>query len=187
MKQLFATMRCSSFDWPSIVVHSPSGLMYIAYGLVILVLKSIQVTIITVSYLRALSVSTWKKCWIKCIILTNDYWLKSVAIVTECIRDHNATNKCNNSLNLICMLNDLYVEYCIKQKSKLIGTRNVVKCCISIYLLTASFIRKNTCTTYSHNHKKMMMNIILTSSDPNVMSFLDLCIFRKHITWKVVC
>ena len=31
--------------------------------------------------------------------------MKSVDIVTECIGDHNYTNKCNNYLNLICILN----------------------------------------------------------------------------------
>ena len=30
------------------------------------------------------------------------YSFKSVEILTECISDDNDTNKCNNSLNLIC-------------------------------------------------------------------------------------
>ena len=33
------------------------------------------------------------------------YSFKSVAIVTECINDHNDTNKRNNCLNLISALN----------------------------------------------------------------------------------
>ena len=40
------------FDWPSIVAHSPAGLMYIAYGLVILVHRNIQVTTITIGYIQ---------------------------------------------------------------------------------------------------------------------------------------
>ena len=36
------------FDWNSIVTHSPTGLMYIAYGLMILV----QVTTITIGYIQ---------------------------------------------------------------------------------------------------------------------------------------
>ena len=40
------------------------------------------------------------------IILTLAYLLKSVGIVTECISNHNDTNKRNNCLNLICTLND---------------------------------------------------------------------------------
>ena len=37
-------------DWPIIVAHSPAGLMYYAYGLVILVHRNIQVTNITMGY-----------------------------------------------------------------------------------------------------------------------------------------
>ena len=70
-----------------------------------------------------------------CVLLTIAYSLKSVGIVIECISYHNDTNKCNNCLNLICMLNDRLItkqHYInnshIKQlKSKLIGTRNVAK------------------------------------------------------------
>ena len=64
---------------------------------------------VTFSYVRALSVSMWKKSWLKCIILTIAYSLKSVGIVTECISDHNDTNKRNNCLNLIFMLNDFFI------------------------------------------------------------------------------
>ena len=39
------------FDWPSIVVDSPTGLMYISYGLVILVHRNVQVTTITIGYI----------------------------------------------------------------------------------------------------------------------------------------
>ena len=39
-------------DWSSIVVHSPTGLMYIAYGLVILVHRNIQVTTLTIGYIQ---------------------------------------------------------------------------------------------------------------------------------------
>ena len=40
------------FDWPSIVAHSPAGLMYIAYGLVILVHRNILLTTITIGYIK---------------------------------------------------------------------------------------------------------------------------------------
>ena len=40
------------FDWPSIVVHSSAWLMCIAYGLVILVHRNIQVTTITINYIQ---------------------------------------------------------------------------------------------------------------------------------------
>ena len=40
------------FDWPSIVAHSPAGLMYIAHGLVMLVHRNIQVTTITIGYIQ---------------------------------------------------------------------------------------------------------------------------------------
>ena len=39
------------------------------------------------------------------VLLCTVYSLKSVGIVTECISDHNDTNKRNNCLNLICALN----------------------------------------------------------------------------------
>ena len=100
------------FDWPSIVLHSPAGLMCIMCGSVVLVHRNIQVTTITLplpsvtfSYIRALSVSMWKKSWFKCIILTKVFWLKSIAIVTEYISKHNDTNKHYNCLGLICTLN----------------------------------------------------------------------------------
>ena len=53
------------------------------------------------------------------IILTIAYSLKSesVGIVTGCICGHNDTNKSNNFLNLIYMLNNWLI----------IGTRSVVK------------------------------------------------------------
>ena len=38
-------------DWTSIVVHSPAELMYIAYELVILVQRNIQVTTIMICYI----------------------------------------------------------------------------------------------------------------------------------------
>ena len=58
--------------WPSIVARSPAGLMYILYWLVILVQKNIQVSTLTIGYIKFhqdLSVSMWKKSWLKCIIL----------------------------------------------------------------------------------------------------------------------
>ena len=39
-------------DWPSIVGHSPAGLMYIAYELVILVHINIWVTNLTIGYIQ---------------------------------------------------------------------------------------------------------------------------------------
>ena len=38
--------------WPSIIAHSPAGLMYIACGLVILVDTNIKVTTITIGYIQ---------------------------------------------------------------------------------------------------------------------------------------
>ena len=60
---------------------------------------------VTFSYVRALSVSLWEKSWLKCIILTIAYSLKSVGIVIGCISNHNNTNKHNNCLNLMRKLN----------------------------------------------------------------------------------
>ena len=40
------------FDWPSTVAHTPAGLMHIAYWLVILVHRNIQVTTITIVYIQ---------------------------------------------------------------------------------------------------------------------------------------
>ena len=60
---------------------------------------------VTFSYVRALSVSLWEKSWLKCIILTIAYSLKSVGIVIGCISNHNNTNKHNNCLNLMWKLN----------------------------------------------------------------------------------
>ena len=51
---LKAFIPCSElqfFDWPSIVAHLRAGLMYVAYGLVILVHRNIQVTTITIGYI----------------------------------------------------------------------------------------------------------------------------------------
>ena len=59
--------------------------------------------------------------------------------------------------------------------------------CISVYLFTASFVCKNTSAMYSHKHYKMTMNNILTSGGLNIMSFLTIHIFRKYVTWKVIC
>ena len=38
-------------DWPGIAAHSPTGLMYIEYGLVILVHRNIQVTALMIVYI----------------------------------------------------------------------------------------------------------------------------------------
>ena len=38
--------------WPSIVAHSPAELVYIAYGLVILFYRNIQITTITIGYIE---------------------------------------------------------------------------------------------------------------------------------------
>ena len=40
------------FYWPSIVAHLLAGLMYIAYGLVILFHRNIQVIVITINYIE---------------------------------------------------------------------------------------------------------------------------------------
>ena len=40
------------FDWPSIVAHSPAGQMYIAYELVTLVPRNIQVITIKIGYFQ---------------------------------------------------------------------------------------------------------------------------------------
>ena len=40
------------FDWPSIVAHSPTGLMHIAYWSVILVHRNIQATTVTIGYIQ---------------------------------------------------------------------------------------------------------------------------------------
>ena len=40
------------FDWPSIVAHSLVRLRCVVYGLVILVHRNIQVTIITIGYIQ---------------------------------------------------------------------------------------------------------------------------------------
>ena len=86
-------------DWPSIwLTQSPAGLMYIAYGLVMLVHGNIQATSITIGSIQLcqdLSVSMWKKSWLKCIILTIAYSLNSVSVVIECISDHNDADKRN--------------------------------------------------------------------------------------------
>ena len=39
-------------DWLSTVAHSPAGLMHIAYGLVILFHRNIQVATITIGYIQ---------------------------------------------------------------------------------------------------------------------------------------
>ena len=39
-------------DWPSIAAHPPTGLMYVAYGLVILVHRNIQVTTLRIDYIQ---------------------------------------------------------------------------------------------------------------------------------------
>ena len=40
------------FDWPSIVAHSLEGLIYIAYGLLKLIHRNIQVTTVTIGYIQ---------------------------------------------------------------------------------------------------------------------------------------
>ena len=39
-------------DWPSIVAHSPTWLMYIAYGLAMVVCRNIQVTTIKIGNIQ---------------------------------------------------------------------------------------------------------------------------------------
>ena len=39
-------------DWPSIVAHSPPGLMYIVYGLVVPTHRNIQVTALMIGYIQ---------------------------------------------------------------------------------------------------------------------------------------
>ena len=39
-------------DWPSIYAHSPAGVMYIVYGLVILVHRNIKVTTLTIGCIQ---------------------------------------------------------------------------------------------------------------------------------------
>ena len=39
-------------DWSSIVAHSPSGLMYIVYRLVMLVHRNIHIITLTISYIQ---------------------------------------------------------------------------------------------------------------------------------------
>ena len=39
-------------DWPSIAAHSSAGLICIAYGLVILVHRNIQVTTVTIGFIQ---------------------------------------------------------------------------------------------------------------------------------------
>ena len=39
-------------DWPSIVAHSPAGLMHIGYELVTLVHRNMQVTNLTIGYIQ---------------------------------------------------------------------------------------------------------------------------------------
>ena len=53
---------------------------------------------------------------------------------------------------------------------------------ISIYLFTASFVFKNTRSTYSHKHYKMTIYNSLTSGGLNTMSFLTIRILRKYVT-----
>ena len=50
-RQLFPKMSCSSLNDPALL-HSLAGLMYIAYRLVVLVHKNIQVTTITNGYIQ---------------------------------------------------------------------------------------------------------------------------------------
>ena len=39
-------------DWPSVVAHSSTGLMYIVYGIARMVHRKIQVTIIMINYIQ---------------------------------------------------------------------------------------------------------------------------------------
>ena len=63
-------------DWLSIVAYSPTGLLYIAYGLVILVHGNIQVSTITIGYIRFRRclecVIMWKESWLECIIFAHE-------------------------------------------------------------------------------------------------------------------
>ena len=77
------------FDWPGIVVHSPVGLMHSTYGLVILVHKNIQVT--KFSYIKALSVSMWKKSWLRATNSLNSF-VKILLVLLN-----NLKNTCINS------------------------------------------------------------------------------------------
>ena len=60
---------------------------------------------------------------VKCIILTMAYSQKSVGIVTDCISDHNDTNKSNNCFNLICTLNDWLITLSYLELVTVIGTK----------------------------------------------------------------
>ena len=77
------------FDWPGIVVHSPAGLMHSTYGLVILVHKNIQVT--KFSYIKALSISMWKKSWLRATNSSNSF-AKILLVLLN-----NLKNACINS------------------------------------------------------------------------------------------
>ena len=51
--EVFITSNELQFlDRPRIVAHSPAGLIYIIYGLVILVHRNIQVTTITIGHIQ---------------------------------------------------------------------------------------------------------------------------------------
>ena len=175
MKLLFPIMSSSSLTDPAMLQNHPHNWcisqMNYWYWL-IETFRSLPWWLVTFSYVRSLSVSLWKKSWLKCIILTIAYSLKIVGIVTECISNHNDTNKHNNCLNLICMLNNWLItllyktikelvnwneEYHLTKVNKLIlifllrfKWSRQKWICISIYLFTTSFICKNTSTTYSH-------------------------------------
>ena len=74
-------------------MHSPAGLICIAYRLRLLVHRNIQVTTITIGYIQ---LCQGFECWHvdeelagKFIILTIVYSLKSVGVVSECMSDYN--------------------------------------------------------------------------------------------------
>ena len=109
MKHLFPTMSCSPLTEPALLCTHPQGwcILRMDYGLMIMVHRNIQdITIMIGSIQSCQCFECWEKSWLKCITLTKAYWLESVGIVTECISDHNDTNKDNNFLNLICILID---------------------------------------------------------------------------------
>ena len=77
-----------------------------------LVHRIIQVTTITIVYIK---LRQGFECYPKEEELTwvhnfnCSLFTESVTIVTECISNHNDTNKRNNCLILICMLNDWFI------------------------------------------------------------------------------
>ena len=109
MKHLFPKMSCSSLTDPAMLRTHPQGWCIShmdQWYWFIETFRSLHKRSVSFSSFRNLSVSMWKKSWLKCIVLTKACWLKRVGVVTERISDHNDTNKRNNYLNLICTLTD---------------------------------------------------------------------------------